>query len=40
MQRIIGFRVDGSGQPVLFVVESEHGLVDRDVIKRPTSLEL
>ena len=33
MQQFVGFGVDGSVQPVLFVIESDHGLVDRDVIR-------
>jgi len=38
MQQFVGFRGDGGVQPVPLIVQSDHGLVDRDVIRPPTSL--
>jgi hypothetical protein len=33
MQQFVGFWVDSSVQPVFFIIQSDHGLVDRDVIR-------
>ena len=33
VQELVGFGIDGGVQPVAFLVELDHGLVDRDVIQ-------
>jgi len=39
-EQIIRFWIDSSVQPILFIIESNHGLIDRNVIRAPTRLRL
>ena len=36
MKQIVRFRIDSSVQPILFILKSNHGLIDRNVIRAPT----
>jgi hypothetical protein len=40
MKQIIRIGIDGGVQPILLVVHSNHGLVDRDVIRLATVFRL
>jgi len=40
MEQIIRFWIDSSVQPILFIIESNHGIIDRNVIRAPTRFRL
>ncbi|SDF92825.1 hypothetical protein SAMN04488067_1119 [Halorubrum xinjiangense] len=40
MEQFVCLGIDGSIQPILLIVESDHSLVNRNVIRTPTSFGL
>ncbi len=40
MKQFFRLGIDGSIQPILLVVELDHGLINRDVIRTPSSFGL
>jgi len=40
MKQIVRFRIDSSVKPILFIVKSNHGLINRNVIRAPSRFRL
>ena len=40
MEQFVRVGIDGGARPISLVIESDHGLIDRNVIRTPSSLGL